>query len=66
MTNQITRKFYSVKFRNWGADSPGVAWFDSKEDAEEFYNSRDHVDAPVEHQARAEKTIAKYEELCNQ
>ena len=59
-----TRRFYSVKFRNWGADAPGTAWFDNKEDADKFYNSRDYVDAPVEHQARSEKTIAKYEELC--
>lgn len=59
-----TRRFYSVKYRNWGADSAGMAWFDNKEDADKFYDSRDYVDSPVEHQARSAKTIAEYEELC--
>lgn len=61
-----TRRFYSVRFRNWGADSAGTAWFDNKEDADKFYDSRDYVDPPKEHQARSTKTIEKYEEYCKQ
>lgn len=59
-----TRKFYSVKFRNWGADAPGTAWFDNKKDADEFYYSKDAADSPKLHLARSADTIAKYEEYC--
>ena len=54
--------FYSVKYRNWGADAPGVAWFDDKEEAEKFAN-QDYRDDVVTHRASNPETIKEYENL---
>lgn len=59
-----TKRFYSVTYRNWGADRPETAWFDNETAADEFCNNRDYVDMPVIHQARAIETIKNYEALC--
>jgi hypothetical protein len=63
---KMQKTFWSVKYRNWGADAPGVAWFDNKKDAFNFYNSRNYVDSPVRHVTRSAEKIARYTELCNQ
>jgi hypothetical protein len=60
-----TKTFYSVKYRNWGADAPGCAWFDNKRDADKFYDSRDYVDVPAAHRTSSPQKIMEYTELCN-
>jgi len=60
----MQKTFYSVKFRNWGSDQAGCAWFDNKKEADKFYNSRDHVDPPVAHRTSSETKIQEYKELC--
>jgi len=63
--NIPTKTFYSVKYGVWGSDAPETAYFDNKKDADDFYNDRDHVNAPVAHHVRSEKTIKEYEMLCS-
>ena len=58
----MKKTYYSVVYRNWGADRPGKAWFDNKKEAEEFaqHDYRDNVRA--HHVSKAE-TIKAYNEL---
>ncbi len=60
----MQKTFYSVQYRNWGADSQGKAWFDNKKEAHKFYNSREYVDPPIKHTTRNAEKIARYAELC--
>lgn len=59
----MRKTFYSVTYRNWGADSVSEAWFDNKKDADKFYDSRDYVDVPVQHRTQSAKKIAEYKYL---
>jgi hypothetical protein len=61
----MSKTFWSVTFRNWGADASGTVWFDNKKDADKFYNSRNYVDSPVRHIARSPQLIEEYRSLCN-
>ena len=61
----MTKKYYSVRYRDWGKLSPSTDWFRIKEEADAFYGSRDYIDPPKMHIARSEASIQKYEELCN-
>ena len=63
---RMQKTFWSVQYRNWGADAPSKAWFDNKKDADKFYNSRDYVDPPVRHRTRSAGKIKMYEDLCRQ
>lgn len=54
--------YYSVEYSVWGADKTKTAWFDNKEEAEEFA-AHDYRDAPVAHKASKLDKIAKYGEL---
>lgn len=64
MSRREVKVFWSVRFRNWGADSAGTAWFNNEEEANDFYNSRNYVDPPVSHYVSAQKTIEELNELC--
>ena len=56
------KTYYSVVYRNWGADSASEAWFDDKKEAEKFAN-QDYRDDVVTHRASNPETIKKYENL---
>ena len=59
----MTKKtYYSVVYRNWGADKPGKAWFDNKKEAEDFA-SRDYRDTVIAHHVRKAETITEYDEF---
>ena len=62
---KMTKKYYSVTYRDWGKNYESTDWYRTKEEAEAFYSSRDYIDPPQQHIARSEATIQKYEELCN-
>jgi len=57
-----TKIFYSVRYRTWGADAPMLAWFASKEEAEEF-SRYDYRDDPVIHRVSRPEKIEKFERL---
>jgi hypothetical protein len=62
MEKRSYKTYYSVVFRNWGADYPGKAWFDNKAEAEDFA-SHDYTDSVVRHRVCNPDAIAKYEVL---
>lgn len=50
------KTFYSVTYRQCGADYPSIAWFDDKEKATEF-GRQDYHDGYVAHRVSNPKTI---------
>ena len=58
----MKKTYYSVVYRNWGADRPGRAWFDTKKAAEDFAN-HDYRDNVIAHHVSKTKTIKEYDEL---
>ena len=56
------KTYYSVVYRNWGADSASEAWFDDKKEAEEFAD-HDYRDNVVTHRVSKPETIKKYDEF---
>ena len=58
----MKKTYYSVVYRNWGADRPGEAWFADKKEAEAFAG-RDYRDNVIAHHVSNPKTIKEYEEL---
>ena len=55
--------FYKVTYGVWGADKPRTRYFDSKEAAYDFYNSRDHIDKPVAIVVHKPDAVQKYLDL---
>ena len=51
------KTFYSVNYREWGADQTYTKWFDNKEEAINFAR-RDYADYPVAHRYSNFKSIA--------
>jgi len=58
----MRKTYYSVQYGIWGANKPGIAWFDSKEEADRFA-SHDYRDDPVRHTYSREDSIRDAEEL---
>ena len=58
----MTKTFWSVKYAIWGADRTSTAWFDNKEEADEFAK-KDYRDLPVRHTVRKPESISIYEDL---
>lgn len=56
------KTYYSVVYRNWGADRPGEAWFDNKKEAEEFAD-HDYRDNVIAHHVSKAETIKEYDEF---
>jgi len=61
----MAKIYYSVVYRNWGADRASEAWFDDKEKAYDFAN-HDYRDNPVMHRVSRPKKITEYNELVDQ
>lgn len=59
--NQLT--LFAVKYRDWGADKPYEKYFYTEEAANEFYQSRDHVDPPRRLAISGDDEIQRYREL---
>jgi len=58
----MAKTYYSVVYRNWGADRASEAWFDNKEKAYNFAN-HDYRDAPIMHRVSRPEKIKECEEL---
>ena len=58
----MKKTYYSVVYRNWGADGPRVAWFDTKKEAEEFAD-HDYRDNVITHHVSKTGTIKAYDEF---
>jgi hypothetical protein len=56
------KTYYSVKYSVWGSDRKHTAWFDNKEEAEEFA-SHDYRDNPVAHRVSRLEKIREYDQL---
>lgn len=56
------KTFYSVKFRNWGADGCGIAWFDNIFEAKHFA-SKDYRDNVVVHNIKNKEKIRHIESM---
>lgn len=60
----MKKTFWSVEYRNWGADSASVRWFDDRDEAYKFANN-DYRDKPVAHTYSNPDKIAEAEERVN-
>lgn len=58
----MKKTYYSVVYRNWGAYSPGIAWFDNKKEAEEFA-AHDYREGVIAHHVSNVETIKEYDEF---
>ena len=58
----MRKTYYSVQYGIWGANKPGTAWFDNKEEADRFA-AHDYRDDPVRHTYSREDSIRDAEEL---
>jgi len=56
------KTYYSVTYAVWGADTPRMAWFDNKKEAEQFA-AHDYRNDPVVRNCSKPDTIARYSEL---
>lgn len=54
--------YYSVEYSVWGSDRTKTAWFDNREEAEEFA-AHDYRDNPVSHRTSKLDKIAEYDKL---
>lgn len=62
----MAKSFWTVSYRKWGSDTASMEIFDSKEDAEYFYNSIDYVNKPRHHTASTDSDIERWEKRVYQ
>jgi hypothetical protein len=62
---KLAKTYFRVRYQNLGADEPGIAWFKTREAAQNFYNSRDYVDDPVAVTVTDPRRQADIESVCD-
>lgn len=60
----MKKTFWSVDYTVIGADTR-TAWFESKAEAETFYNEQDYVDRPQAHTFSKPESIREHDDLVD-
>ena len=56
--------YYTIKQAIWGRDNAETYCFRSREDADHYYDTHDHCDAPVAHRVTTLLLIVRYERMA--